>query len=119
MKTTLLAVFALFCITFVASAADATGKWTAEVPGRGGNVTITITLKAAGSDLTGSITNPNGETPIAEGKVAGDTITFSTSTPGRDGTPNKQTYTGKVGADKIDFTREGGRGPIMFTAKKQ
>ena len=35
-----------------------------------------------------------------------------------DGTPNKQTYTGKVGADAIEFTREGGRGPITFTAKK-
>ena len=43
--------------------------------------------------------------------AAGDTITFSRSTPGRDGgPPNKQTYTGKVGADTIEFTRDGGRG---------
>jgi hypothetical protein len=120
MRTTLVAVLAMFCITFAASAADATGKWTAEVPGRAGNQPITFTLKAAGTTLTGTITTARGDAPIEEGKVTGDTITFSQSTPGRDGgPPNKQTYTGKVGTDTIEFTRDGGRGPIMFTAKKQ
>jgi hypothetical protein len=121
MKTTLLAMLALFCITFVASAADASGKWTAEVPGRNGNQTLTFNLTAAGGSLTGTITTARGDTPIAEGKVDGDTIMFVQEFPGRDGgPPNKQTYTGKVSADHIDFTRDGGRGaPIMFTAKKQ
>jgi hypothetical protein len=119
MKATLLALLAMLCITFAASAADATGKWTAEVPGRAGNQPISFTLKAAGATLTGTITTAQGDAPIEEGKVSGDTITFSRSTPGRDGgPPNKQTYTGKVGADTIEFTRDGGRGPIMFTAKK-
>ena len=119
MKATLLAILAMLCITFAASAADATGKWTAEVPGRGGNQTITFNLKADGTTLTGTITTMRGDAPIEEGKVSGDTITFSQSTPGRDGGPPiKQTYTGKVSADSIDFTRDGGRGPIMFTAKK-
>ena len=119
MRSTLLALLAMLCITFAASAADATGKSTAEVPGRAGNQPITFTLKASGTTLTGTITTAQGDAPIEEGKVSGDTITFSRSTPGRDGgPPNKQTYTGKVGADTIEFTREGGRGPIMFTAKK-
>jgi hypothetical protein len=118
MRTTLLAVLAMLSISFVASAADATGKWTGEVPGRGGNQPITFNLKAAGNALTGTITTAQGDRPIEEGKVEGDTITFSQTVQGRDGTPNKQTYTGKVGADAIEFTREGGRGPITFTAKK-
>lgn len=120
MKTTLLALMAILCISFVALAADASGKWTAEVPGRNGNQTITFDLKAEGGALTGTITTTRGATPIADGKVDGDTITFSQSFPGRDGgPPNKQTYTGKVGADNIEFTRDNGRGPITFTAKKQ
>jgi opacity protein-like surface antigen len=118
MKTTILAALALFCISFVASAADVSGKWAGETPGRNGAQPITITLKAAGPALTGSITTAAGETPIADGKVDGDTITFTQTVQGRDGTPNKLTYTGKVSGDSIAFTREGGRGPVTFTAKK-
>ena len=66
MKTTLLAVLALVCFTFVASAADATGKWTAEVPGRNGNQTMTFNLTAAGSALTGSVTTARGDAPISD-----------------------------------------------------
>jgi hypothetical protein len=119
MKTTLLAVLAMLSISFVASAADATGKWAGETPGRNGNQPITFTLKAEGSALTGTITTAQGDRPIEEGKVDGDNISFSLTAPGRDGTPNKQTYKGKVSGDSIEFTREGGRGPVTFTAKKQ
>jgi hypothetical protein len=115
-----MAVLAMLCVTLVASAADATGKWAGETPGRNGNQPITFTLKAAGSALTGTITTAQGERAIEEGMVDGDNISFSISIPGRDGgPPNKQTYKGKVGADSIEFTREGGRGPVTFTAKKQ
>ncbi len=119
MKTTLLALLAMLSVSFVAAAADATGKWSAEVPGRGGNQTITFNLKAEGGELTGTIATARGETPIEEGKVDGDQISFSQTVPGRDGATTKQTYKGKVSDDSIEFTREGGRGPITFTAKKQ
>jgi hypothetical protein len=119
MKTTLLALMALLCFSFVAAAADPSGKWTAEVPGRGGNTqTNTFTFKVSGSTVEGSLTTQRGDTPIAEGKIDGDTLTFSVSRPGRDGNVMKMTYTGKVKGDSIDFTVEGGRGPQTFTAKK-
>jgi hypothetical protein len=119
MKTTLLAVLAMLCISFVASAADASGKWSGEVPGGRGNQPVSFTFKAAGAALTGTMTTARGDAAIDEGKVDGDKISFSISAPGRDGgAPNKQTYTGKVGADSIEFTREGGRGPVTFTVKK-
>lgn len=119
MRTTLLASLALLCITFVASAADATGKWVAEVPGRGGTPqTVTFNLKAAGSALTGTVTTQAGETPIADGKVDGDNISFTQTIQGRGGEV-KQNYTGKVSADAIEFSRDNGRGPVKFTAKKQ
>ena len=59
------------------SAADVTGKWTGEVEGRGGNKReITMNLKADGATLTGTVSGRNGDNPISDGKVDGDTITF-------------------------------------------
>jgi hypothetical protein len=119
MKTTLLALLALLCFNFAAAAASVDGKWTAEIPGRGGNtMTTTFTFKAAGGSVEGSVATQRGDTPIAEGKLDGDTLTFSLSRPGRDGATMKMTYTGKVHGDAIDFSVEGGRGPQSFTAKK-
>jgi hypothetical protein len=118
MRSTFLAMLALLCITFVASAADISGKWMADVPGGRGPVATTFMFMQSGSGLTGSIDAGRGANMIADGKVDGNTVTFSTTIAGRDGTPNKQTYTGTIKGDSIDFTREGGRGPVMFTAKK-
>jgi hypothetical protein len=119
MKTTLLALMALLCFSFVASAASIDGKWTAEVPGRGGNTqTTTFTLKSAGAAIEGSVANMRGDTPIAEGKLDGDTLTFVVVRKFQD-QEFKSTYTGKVKGDSIDFTVDNGRGtPVTFTAKK-
>ena len=121
MKTTLLALLAMISISFVALAADATGTWSAEVPGRNGTTTTKFTFSVSGSTLTGTVDNGRGATPIADGKVDGDTITFTQTIAGRDGGAGfKITYTGKVSADHIDLTRDTGRGnPQTFTAKKQ
>jgi hypothetical protein len=51
MKTTLLALMALLCLSFVASAASVDGKWTAEVPGRNGTQTNTFTFKSSGATV--------------------------------------------------------------------
>jgi len=109
---------ALLSLCLVAAAASADGKWTAEIPGRGGNTqTTTFTFKTSGSSLEGTIANQRGETPISDGKVEGDNISFSQkmSFNGNDIVMN---YKGVVKGDTIEFTREGGRGPATFTAKK-
>src|SRR6266571_1996762 len=97
----------LSCALAVAAfAADVTGKWTAEVPGRGGNTqTTTFTLKASGAKLDGTVANQRGENPIADGKVDGDNISFTQalSTPNGD---FKVMYKGVVKGDTIEFTRE-------------
>ena len=119
MKTSLLALLALLCFSFAASAASVDGKWTAEVQGRGGTQTQTYTFKADGANVTGSVSTMRGDTPIADGKLSGDTLTFTVSQPGRGGGPDmKVTYTGKVGADSIELTFDRGRGPQTITAKK-
>jgi opacity protein-like surface antigen len=118
MKRLLLAFTALLCFTFVAAAADVTGKWTAEIPGRGGNTqTTTFTFKADGAKLEGTVANQRGENPISEGKVDGDKITFA-QVMNMNGNEMKMTYTGVVKGDTIELTRDGGRGPATFTAQK-
>src|SRR3954454_18221651 len=108
MKTTILAVMALLCSSLAALAADVSGKWTAEVPGRGGNTqTNTFTFKASGAKLEGSVSNMRGDTPIADGKVDGDKISFTT-TANFNGNEIKSTYTGVVKGDTIEITRDNG-----------
>ncbi len=110
---------AVLSFSFIASAASADGKWTAEIPGRGGAMqTSTFTLKASGDKLEGTVANARGETPITDGKVSGDTVTFAV-VRNRNGQEIKSSYTGKMSGDTIEFTVDNGRGdPVKFTAKK-
>ena len=113
-----MAILGLVCFAFLASAADVTGKYTAEVPGRNGNTPNTFTFKVAGDKVEGSVSNARGDTPIADGKLSGDTLTFVVVLS-FNGNEFKSTYTGKVKGDSIDFSVDRGRGdPITFTAKK-
>ena len=56
-KKLLFVMTILFVVAFVAMAADVSGKWTYQQPGRGGGdpTPVTITLKADGATLTGSV----------------------------------------------------------------
>ena len=111
------------CVLAVAAfAADPSGKWTAEVQGRGGNtMTQTYTLKADGSNLTGTIEGGRGgPVQISNGKIDGDNVTFDVV---REFNGNSMTfhYTGTISGDEIKFkmTREGGEGQAReFTAKR-
>lgn len=119
--------FLSFCLAMLAAtvvwAADVTGKWTAQVPGRQGNAQeTTFIFKVEGDKLTGTMSGQQGETAIADGKVSGDEISF-TVTRERQGNTIKQLFKGKVAGDEIKFTRstEGGQGnrpPVEFTAKR-
>lgn len=114
----LLTITALFA--GAALAADVTGKWTAQVPGRNGQTReMTIELKADGAALTGTVSGMRGQAnPISEGKVTGDEISFVVAIE-RNGNTMKQTYTGKVAGDEIKMKRQGQRGePVEFTAKR-
>jgi hypothetical protein len=118
MKTTLLALLALLTFAFIAAAQSVDGKWTAEVPGRNGTQTNTFTFKSSGGKVDGSVTTQRGDNPITDGKLSGDTLTF-TVVRNFNGNEFKSTYTGKVKGDSIDFTVDNGRGnPMTFTAKK-
>jgi hypothetical protein len=110
-------------------AADISGKWTYEQPGRGGGPgrPVTITLKQDGMKLTGEVPGMGrGDTPppptqITDGKVDGNMVSFTVKRE----TPNgvmTQKFEGTVNGDEIKFkiTRDGQNGPQTneVTAKK-
>ena len=100
-------------------AADPTGTWTGDQPGRDGNTyNITFKLKAEGTKLTGTMGGEQFEQPIQNGEVHGDDISFTVHLEFGDGIDLK--YTGKVAMDKIDFKmqRSGDDKAQTFVAKK-
>jgi hypothetical protein len=136
-KRILIAGVVLLAAALVMLAADAvTGKWVMERAGRGGGPTrvTTFDLKADGAKLTGTITEPGfgppGETPppptttpIADGKVDGNNVSFNVN---RDFGGNTMTfkYEGAVSGSemKVKMTFQGmGGDPMVIegTAKKQ
>ncbi|HUO29068.1 MAG TPA: hypothetical protein VMU80_07625 [Bryobacteraceae bacterium] len=121
MRRLLTTGFLLGLLALTALAADVTGKWTAEMPGRGGQTrTTTFTFKVDGNMLTGTVSGFRGERPISEGKIDGDQISF-TQTMEFNGNTMKLLYKGTISGDEIKFTRqrEGGEGRTQeFTAKR-
>lgn len=100
-------------------AADPTGTWTGDQPGREGNTyKITFKLKADGAKLSGTMGGEQFEQAIQNGEIHGDDISFTVHLEFGDGIDLK--YTGKVATDKIDFKvqRGGDDKAQQFVAKK-
>ena len=120
MRTILFAGMLLLMATY-AQAADVSGKWSGDVPGRGGDTTpATFTFKVDGEKLTGSMTGPQGELPLQDGKVSGSQVSFST-TIDAGGNSIKILYKGALSGDQLKMTRQrdGGSGQAReFTLKR-
>jgi hypothetical protein len=97
------------------------GKWVAQVPGQGGQTReVTFNFKADDGKLTGTVSGRQGDTPISDGTIKGDDISFTQSIEVQ-GNSIKFTYTGKVSGDEIKLTRKrvGSDQPAAeFTAKR-
>src|ERR1700686_5628210 len=106
MKTIFVACFAIAMLTVTAAAADVSGKWSGQVPSRGDAVAATFTFKVDGDKLTGTMTGPQGEVSLQEGKVSGDQISFTTT-----GGNAKILFQGAVAGNEMKRTRtrEGGQ----------
>ena len=112
-------LFGLLAMT--AMAADISGKWTAEMPGRGGQTREqTFNFKVDGNTLTGTVSGRQGDVAISDGKIDGDQISFTQSME-FNGNTMRILYKGTISGDSIKFTRtrEGGEGRAQeFTAKR-
>lgn len=120
MRKLVLALVLLSVVTAAALAADITGKWKTEMPGRDGTPRVTTyTFKVEGDKLTGSISGRQGDTPITDGKITGDDISF-TVVRNFQGQEMKQEYKGKVAGEEIKLTMSFGpdRPPVEVVAKR-
>lgn len=120
MRKLLVTAAAVIVTTMAALASDVSGKWTAQVPGREGQMREqTFTFKVDGEKLTGTVSGMQGDIEIKDGTVKGDDIAFSVvrTFQGNEVTIN---YKGKVAGNEIKFTsqREGGDRTTEFVAKR-
>jgi len=111
-----LSLLALCALTVLAASVD--GKWVASFTTPDGQTReTTMNFKAEGDKLTGTISGRAGETPIADGKISGDEISFSVVRRMGDNEV-KMLYKGKVSGDTIQFTVSAGERSFEMTAKR-
>jgi hypothetical protein len=90
----------------VLSAADITGIWTGQVQGRNGEMLeVTFRFKQDGQTLTGKMYGDNEDAVLADGKIAGDQISFSVNSDLFGGRA-KFVYTGAVSSSSMQLTRD-------------
>ncbi len=110
MKTHLTLLMLSACL-LSALAADVTGTWKAGFNTQRGLQKYTFTLKQDGTMVTGKANverdGEKREAELKEGKVDGDTVTFVEPLKLQDNEINI-TFTGKITADEIKFTRKVG-----------
>ncbi len=98
----------------IASAADINGKWKAEFTTPDGTArTNTFTFKAEGAKLTGTVAGSQDETPIQNGAISGDEISFTADRPF-----GKFTYKGKVSGNEIKLKVDFNENSFEITAKR-
>ena len=100
--------------TLTATAADVSGKWKAEFTTPDGTQRVnTFTFKAQGETVTGTVAGTQDETPIKDGKLSGDAISFTADRPF-----GAFTYTGKISGDEIKFKVSFNDQTFEMTAKR-
>lgn len=89
-----------------AAPASVQGKWTAEFDSPVGTQTYAYEFKVENGKLTGTAESSmfGGKTEIAEGKVTGNTVTF-TEAVDAGGMAITINYTGQIKGDEIAFKR--------------
>jgi hypothetical protein len=118
MMKVLVSVMILLVAGMTAYAADVDGTWTGSVASPQGEFPITFKFQAEGSKLTGSTLGFDGaEVPINDGKIDGNTITFSI-TFDFGGMPFMLSYKGAVSADQIKMSGDAFGMPFEFVLKK-
>jgi hypothetical protein len=77
LKKTIVSLALIVSVAVIAFAADViTGTWVGKIVTGNGDRPLTYNLKTEGDKLTGNISSEQGEIPITDGKVAGETISF-------------------------------------------
>ena len=113
-KKLLFVVTILLVASFSLLAADVTGKWVAEQPGRNGGPPrqTTFVFKADGAKLTGTMTgggDPPPPSEITDGKVDGNNVSFTV----------KREFNGNTMVTKYEGTVSGDEMKLKITRTEQ
>jgi len=115
--TRLFAILGALALAAPMFAADISGKWTGKIETPNGTRETSYTFKADGDTLTGSVSGRNGETPIQDGKISGDDISF-TVVRNFGGNEIKINYKGKVSGDSINLKFKMRDNDVEMTLKR-
>jgi hypothetical protein len=108
-KKILLLTVIMAASSCAALAADIDGKWTAQVQGRQGTQTQTLTLMSSGNTLTGSLEGARGAADISDGTIDGKNVSFKVVRE-FNGNQFTQQYKGTLSsASELKLTVSGGR----------
>src|SRR5262245_51582403 len=115
-------VFLSALTVMVVGQGSVNGTWTGEVQGGRGPQQLTLTLKADGGKLTGTLTGGRGgDIAIEEGTISGNALKFKSKQMGRGG-EIVFNWTGTLKGDELAMSRtaEGGQGQKQeFTLKRK
>jgi enterochelin esterase-like enzyme len=120
---TAMTLVALVAFSLPAVAEDVDGTWKAEFDTQRGLQKYTFTLKRDGKTITGKATaevnDQKREIDLKDGKIDGDTVSFVETLNFQD-REIRITYTGKISAEGIKFTRQvGDFGSTEAVAKRE
>lgn len=105
-KILVMAVVAFSFMLATAWGADIAGTWKGEMAGMGGQpMEITFTFEVDGSEFTGTSAAMGNESPISEGKIDGDDISFVVKVDMM-GNEMEINYKGKIVGEEIKLTME-------------
>jgi hypothetical protein len=116
-RTSVVICLLMLSVWVLAQSVD--GTWAGEVQGGRGPQQVTLTLKADGGKLTGTVSGGRGGSiNIEEGTISGGNIKFKSTQQGRGGQVTFN-WSGTVKGDEIAMTRmaEGGQ-EQKFTLKR-
>ena len=102
-----------------ALAADVTGIWTGQQPGRNGQIDdVAFRLKLEGQTLTGKLLGDEFDLPITDASVNGNQIRFHVTTSNYySGGKVQWLYTGVVNGGEMELVRERVQTPDSPPAK--
>jgi hypothetical protein len=116
----LASLLAFACVSPALAQNKVDGKWAGVIAGPQGDQTVVMNLSAKGDSLAGTISDfQGGESPIEEGMIRGDTISFYQSLS-FNGNLLDIFYSALVHAEELLFTLEvdGMPQPLRFTVKR-
>jgi hypothetical protein len=117
-KSAVCALFFLAAAVATAFQAGVAGKWTAAIDTQIGVQNYTYVFQVDGEKLTGTAKSQFSESPISEGTVKGDAISFVENLKYQD-MEVRVVYTGKITGDEIKFSRQVGEfASEEFVAKR-